>query len=114
MTKNKYGAKKTIFDGVIFASGKEATRYRELLLLERAGEIRNLKIQPAFQIIDPFEYQGKHVRGAVYTADFEYWEDSRHVVEEVKGGTATQTQAFKLRWKLAKSRYPWIDWRLIV
>ena len=42
---NKFGAKPTTVDGVRFDSRREASRYRELKLLERAGEIRNLRLQ---------------------------------------------------------------------
>ena len=38
-SRNKYGAKKTIVGDVKFDSKKEAQRWMELQLLERAGEI---------------------------------------------------------------------------
>jgi len=37
MTYNKYGAKKTVVDNITFDSKKEAARYQELKLLEKAG-----------------------------------------------------------------------------
>ena len=42
---NKYHAKKTVIDGITFASKKEAKRWAELCLLERAGEITDLRRQ---------------------------------------------------------------------
>lgn len=43
--RNKYGANPTVVDGIRFASAKEARRWAELQMLERAGEIRALKRQ---------------------------------------------------------------------
>lgn len=41
---SKYHAQPTLVDGIRFASRKEAARYRELCLLERAGEIQGLQL----------------------------------------------------------------------
>jgi hypothetical protein len=86
MAGNKYGAKKTVIDGITFDSKKEARRYTELKLLERAGEIRGLKLKPVFPIVvngRPVMMRNGHV--AKYTADFQYFEGIKSVVEEVKG-----------------------------
>ena len=48
---NKYGAKKIEVDGLIFDSKKEANRWRELQLLQRAGEISKLERQCRFLLI---------------------------------------------------------------
>lgn len=45
--QNKFRAKPTLVDGIRFDSRKEARRYQELRLLERAGEIKDLKLQEA-------------------------------------------------------------------
>ena len=86
---NKYGAKPTVIGGRRFDSKKEAARYQELLLLQRAGEIRNLELQ--VQIIlqgrdGPVKTRaGKPMR---LTVDFSY-EDKRLnwalVYEDAKG-----------------------------
>lgn len=39
----KYGSKKVIYDGIVFDSKKEARRYCELKLLERAADSRRYK-----------------------------------------------------------------------
>ena len=44
---NKFRAKPQTIDGHRFPSKKEASRYQELMLLQRAGEIRNLELQVA-------------------------------------------------------------------
>ena len=49
--RNKYFNKKTMVNGIEFDSRKEARRYQELLLLQRAGEIQNLRMQEKFVLI---------------------------------------------------------------
>lgn len=85
---SKYNSKKTIVDGQVFDSRKEAKRYQELLFLERAGVIKNLSRQVKFVLIPSQrdEVTGKVVeRECSYRADFKYTEDGKTVVEDVKG-----------------------------
>lgn len=104
----KYNATPTTVDGIRFASKREARRYGELKLLEAAGQIRHLRCHPRYEIIPAFERNGEKHRAAHYTADFEYRDlvTGEFVAEDVKGGKATQTAAFKLRAKLFRLRYP--------
>ena len=102
---NKYHARKVIVDGVTFDSQAEAYRYRELQLMQSAGEISNLHVHPRFIILDGFELNGKKERPIIYEADFMYNECGFHIVEDVKGGAATQTPVFKLKRKMFLSRY---------
>lgn len=69
---NKYRNKKVIVDGEEFDSKKEGNRYKELRLLERAGEISNLELQPRFLLQDKFKKNGKTYRKIEYVADFMY------------------------------------------
>lgn len=73
--RHKYGARRVEVDGISFASRKEARRYQELKLLERAGRISNLRRQIRFAL----------VQTVVYVADFQYLENGETVVEDVKG-----------------------------
>lgn len=96
MPRNKYGAVRTRVDGHVFDSKAEARRYGELQLMLRAGEIRDLRLHPAYPLMGrkgPLTYQsGRAVR---YEADFEYVKDGAGVViEDVKG---VVTDAFKLK-----------------
>ena len=88
-------AERTV-DGHVFDSKREAIRYGELKLLERAGVISKLKVQPSWNV----EIGGKHF--CRYTADFEYMHHAERVVEDCKStGTAKDT-AYKLRKRAAE------------
>lgn len=95
----KYHNRKTIVDGEVFDSGKEAVRYQELKLLQRAGEITNLNRQTPFGLL-PKQYDGKKVaeREVKYIADFTYFtKDGEFVVEDTKG---VRTKEYILKRKL--------------
>lgn len=94
----KYRNKPTEVDGIRFASKAEARRYTELKLLERAGEISDLKLQPRYPMI----VKGQHV--CVYVGDFEYRDNNtgRIVTEDKKG---VKTDVFVLKSKLFQALY---------
>lgn len=77
----KYGNKKTVVDGITFASKAEARRYGELKILERCKHIADLRLQPRFDCI----VNGTKV--CTYIADFQYFDlkAGANVVEDVKG-----------------------------
>jgi hypothetical protein len=99
-------------DGIKHASQKEATRWCELKLLERAGKISDLQRQVEFELI-PCQYEtyerfskrgellGEGLRVAerrcVYVADFVYTEDGKKVVEDTKG---MRTKEYVIKRKL--------------
>lgn len=92
MKRPKYGNKRTVVDGINFASQKEARRYGELKLLAKAGEIQNLQLQPRF----PLKVFGQLV--TTYVGDFQYLEtNGRVVVEDAKG---FKTPEYKIKAKL--------------
>ena len=79
---NKYHNKATkTFDGNVHDSRKEANRWSELLILEKAGVISDLKRQVKYELIPKQEGE----RAVYYVADFEYIESGKKVVEDVKG-----------------------------
>ena len=98
--RNKCGNKKVTVDGIEFDSKKEAQRYWELKLLQRAGQITDLQLQREFELI-PAQYEnyarygktGKRLqdgkrcieKSCVYKADFAYIKDGQLIVEDVKG-----------------------------
>jgi hypothetical protein len=103
---SKFNNRKTVIDGITFDSLAESNRYQELKMLEQAGEIWNLKAHPRFLLQEAFTYQGKTERAIYYEADFMYMEADACIVEDVKGGKATQTDLFKVKRKLFLKRHP--------
>ena len=98
--RNKYQAIKTNVNGIDFDSRKEARRYQELLLLQRAGVIQNLRTQVKYVLIptqyETFKRYGKKwqelkdgqtvlEKECSYIADFVYKENGKEIVEDVKG-----------------------------
>lgn len=104
-SRNKYGARKVVVDGITFDSAKEARRYGQLKLLERAGEIKDLRMQTRFTFLDdteegPIRYVGSN-RAITYVDDFDYIDSNTgvFVVEDTKG---VQTPIFKIKRALMK------------
>jgi hypothetical protein len=88
--KSKYGNKKTVIDGIAFDSKKEAKRYGELKLLERAGQITGLVLQQKFLLFPKQRRDdGKAERECSYVADFAYQENGKLIVEDTKGVRTT-------------------------
>lgn len=86
--KHKYSAEKTAVAGIVFDSKREARRYGDLVLLERAGKISGLTLQVPFVIAPGVRLHGeKRARPAVrYVADFVYSHPvDGAVVEDSKG-----------------------------
>jgi hypothetical protein len=107
---NKYRNKKVIVDEKEFDSKREGNRYKELKLLERAGEIKDLELQPRFLLQDSFKKNGRTFRKIEYVADFKYIENGKAIVEDVKG---MQTDVFKLKHKIFEKVYPNLELRII-
>lgn len=83
---SKYNNRKVTVDGLVFDSRKEYIRYRELALLQRAGQVSDLKRQVKFELIPSQKVGGKVVeRACTYVADFVYTENGKTVVEDTKG-----------------------------
>ena len=117
---NKYYNQRVAVDGIVFDSKKEAKRYQELKLMERAGYIGNLKTQVKYELIPAQYIDGKCVeRPVTYTADFEYdvlkplpqrtvmaeadaKTIDKHIVEDVKG---YRTDVYKIKKKLMLQKY---------
>lgn len=108
---SKYKAQKVVVDGELFDSKREARRWSELRLRERAGEIKNLRRQvkyvllPAQREPDTKGKRGGNIKGRVierevsYYADFVY-EDTfsgKLIVEDAKG---MRTDAYILKRKM--------------
>lgn len=101
---NKFKNKKTEFMGKTFDSRLEANRYAELLMLQRAGYIKDLECQPVFELLPSFKKNGKTHRAITYRADFMYTVVGTNeiVVEDVKG---FKTDVYEMKKKLFEYIY---------
>lgn len=97
-TKSKFGNKPTKVSAGTADSKGEAKRFEDLKLLEMAGEIKNLKFHPKYDI----EING--VKICSYEADSSYYDMRRfmQVVEDAKG---CRTEVFKLKKRLMLAIY---------
>lgn len=119
--QTKYYNKKVVVDGIEFDSKKEAERYRELCLLQKAGKITQLRLQVPFELV-PNQYETVTVqlktktkeveklveRKIEYIADFVYVDLESHelVVEDVKGyKMGGAYEVFKIKRKLMLKAY---------
>ena len=103
-TSNKYHARKTKVGDRVFDSKKEADRFVELTLMEKAKAIQDLKCQTKFPLIR----KSAHGREITYVADFTYYEDGKLVVEDVKS-PATRTAVYRLKKRLMAELYDGIE-----
>ena len=93
----KYRNVRTVVDGIEFDSKKEAKRYQELKLLEKAKQIFTLATQPRYSLTVNNQLI------CTYVADFEYSNLLGDVtVEDVKG---VRTEAYRIKRKLMKAIY---------
>lgn len=87
---NKYLNTGKIVDGIRFASKKEAARYIELKMLEKAGSISNLRLQVPYVLIKSQKGLYRNERPCKYWADFVYEQNGETVVEDTKGIRTTE------------------------
>ena len=101
---SKYNAHRTEIDGIVFDSKKEANRYCELKMMEKAHVISGLELQKRFELQESFKLNGKTIRAITYLADFVYFDEEKGqpIVEDVKG---MRTDVYKIKKKLFESKY---------
>jgi hypothetical protein len=92
----KYRNQRVTIDGHQFASKAEGARYVELKLMEKAGLVAELQLQPVYDL----SVGDCHICN--YVADFAYMENGRFVVEDVKG---VATPVYQLKKKLLYALY---------
>jgi len=101
---SKYRNVKTVVDGLTFDSVKEARRYQELRLLEKAGEIRDIQRQVKFplDVTGPWFPPSQPI--GCWIADFVYFMDKpeRRIVEDVKG---FRTPLYRWKKKHVEAQY---------
>lgn len=100
-TRGKYGVavkEDRTYQGIVFDSKAEMTRYIYLKSEEKAGRIQNLQTQTKFPIIGV--QSGYKI--CDYVSDFTYLKDGVRIVEDVKG---VKTALYSLKKKLVKEYY---------
>ena len=108
---SKYHNKKTMYNGIVYDSKREAARWRELVLMERAGEIDDLQRQVKFVLQEGFNLpNGERVRPITYIADFLYVDrrTNKLIAEDAKG---IATQVYKIKKKLFQRKFEYIELR---
>lgn len=97
--QNKYQNSHIEINGIRFPSIKEGNRYHELWLMEREGEISDLRLQEEFVIQNAYRRpeDGKKVAAIKYLADFTYTQNGLQIIEDAKG---IKTPVYKLKKKL--------------
>lgn len=114
--KGRYGnVKKITEDGIRFDSKREFLRYLDLKLLEKAGEITDLKVHPKYPItiggipiMVSSNQHNKWDRHLTYEADFRYLVPSnppgeRWIIEDVKMQSGHRTGVYKLKRALMRA-----------
>lgn len=98
--KTKYGAVRTVVDGINFASKKEAKHYQLLKKQVELGHISDLQLQPSWE----FPIKTEKGRGYRYIADFSYYDKATcsSVILDVKG---KKTDTYKLKKGMMKYFY---------
>jgi hypothetical protein len=104
---SKYGARKTMIDNIKFDSLAEANYYRQLKLLQRAGEIIDFELQPTYELQPAYMRGKKKVQPITYKADFLVtYKDGRKEVIDVKG---MRTPVYALKKKMFEFKYPELE-----
>lgn len=90
-TQRKFGntpCDYTMPDGTVmhFDSKKECSRFADLMLMQRCGEISDLRCQVEYLLIPAMKRDdGSTERACKYIADFVYRQDGKEIVEDAKG-----------------------------
>lgn len=101
---NKFGAISTVVDGIRFDSLREARRWSELRLLEKAGEIRNLRRQVAVPLQGRdgplLTRTGRQMR---LTVDFVYEDRALDWAEVYEDSKGKPTRDYEVRRAVAQA-----------
>lgn len=109
--KSKYNNKITYVDGIRFDSKREAEYYKQLLLLQKIGEVKEIELQPKFTLLETFRKNGVTHRSITYKADFKVtYKDNKVEIIDVKGA---ETQVFKIKRKLFEHQFPHLSLKIV-
>lgn len=102
--RSKYRNRHTVVDGIRFDSAKEARRWGELRLMEKAGLISKLRRQHEWQLF-AMGIDDTPVYVASYVSDFDYFQVDEFVAEDVKSEFTRKLPLYRLKFKLFKANY---------
>lgn len=116
----KYGSTATTCNGIKFQSKKEARRYRQLLLMEKAGLVKDILLQKQYILI-PARFESYTIPGkrrplarrrcvekqVAYYADFVYYDtaSTTTVVNDTKSDATRKLSTYVIKRKLMLSVY---------
>lgn len=98
---NKYGAKRTEYNGRFYMSKKEANYAKHLEYLKHAHDLKDRVIEIQYQV--PFQIVMNKKNICKYVCDFiVFWGDGRKTIIDVKG---MRTSIYILKKKLVEAQY---------
>lgn len=111
----KYGVapkSERMCDNILFASKTEKYRYIELKAMRKAGHIKDLELQPRYELQPEFVKNGKKYSAIVYVPDFQYFDikNKKLIIEDVKG---LETDVFKLKHRMFEYKYPELHLKIV-
>jgi hypothetical protein len=104
---NKFNAVRVEDGGFTFDSRREHARWCELVLLQKAKIITDLIVHPVYTL------RAFDTEICKMVPDFEYIEDGKWVVEDVKGEATAMLPSFRIKLKLFKANFPSAEFRII-
>lgn len=102
---SKHKAVKREYNGMMFDSGRELARWKELEILLAAGKIADLQRQVPFVLAGPVVLGGRKKPAVKYVADFTYWDiqaEPVFFVEDAKSPHLRTNPVFRLKMHLLK------------
>ena len=105
MSYRKYKNEPVAIDGISFQSQWEGELYCEYKMLERAGEIQDLVLQPRFELVPSFKHRKRTVRKMEYVADFQFIEKGKTIVVDAKSPATRSKDAYRIKRKLFLYKY---------
>lgn len=99
--RSKFKNRKVVLGDEQFDSRKEAKRYQELKIMERAGLIQNLRQQVSYELASSVKFKSEPRRKPAirYIADFAYMDlqTGQQVVEDVKSEVTRKLAPYRIK-----------------
>lgn len=97
--RKKYGNVKATVRGEVLDSKHEAARFRDLLILQAAGEISELQRQKEFACV----FNGIYI--CSWFCDFYYKQKGKWVVEDAKSAATRKDKVYRIKKKIVEALY---------